>query len=326
MIRVTCAIIRNDENEILVVQRPENSDHPLKWEFPGGKVEKGESDEDSIIREVKEELSIDIVIFSKLTDFVHDYGIKKINLIPFVCDTLDELPILSEHAAFRWVNARELLKLDFCEADFLVALNYSSIYQSGSSDRSNSESIPDVSESEDAELIDMVNRMMSAQEADWVATSAAENPALFRKLLAYSYSTDKKLAFRASWTVSKVCDKIPDIIYPYLPAMVEKLDSVDNESAQRSMLRIISLSELSRIGKREQGILTEHCFRMLRSGSSAIAIKAYSMEALYKLAKIYPDLANELSVTINMIQGDGAAGIVSRGRMILRKLAEISGR
>ena len=58
--------------------------------------------------------------------------------------------------------------------------------------------------------------MMSMKEAEWIATSAIENPAIFRKLMEYSYSPDKKLAFHASWTLTKVCDKFPEIIYPYL--------------------------------------------------------------------------------------------------------------
>ena len=53
MIRVTCAIIRNDEDEVLVVQRGESTDHPLKWEFPGGKLLDEETEEDCIIREIE---------------------------------------------------------------------------------------------------------------------------------------------------------------------------------------------------------------------------------------------------------------------------------
>ena len=97
MIDVTCAIIRNEEDEILIVQRGESTDHPFKWEFPGGKIHPGETREDCIIREIREELSIDIVIVSLLPDVEHDYGFKQIRLIPFICDTLDELPLLSEH-------------------------------------------------------------------------------------------------------------------------------------------------------------------------------------------------------------------------------------
>ena len=62
MINVTCAVIRNEDNEVLIVQREELTDHPLKWEFPGGKVHQDEGEEDCIIREIKEELSMDIVI------------------------------------------------------------------------------------------------------------------------------------------------------------------------------------------------------------------------------------------------------------------------
>ena len=52
MIDVCCAIIRNDDAEILIVQRGKQTDHPLKWEFPGGKIKKSESPEDIVIREV----------------------------------------------------------------------------------------------------------------------------------------------------------------------------------------------------------------------------------------------------------------------------------
>ena len=80
MIIVTCAIIRNEENEILVVQRGEATDHPFKWEFPGGKLAPEETEEECIIREVNEELSMEIVICGKLQEVDHDYGHKQIDL------------------------------------------------------------------------------------------------------------------------------------------------------------------------------------------------------------------------------------------------------
>lgn len=92
MIIVTCAVIRNEENEILVVQRGEDTDHPLQWEFPGGKLSPEETEEECIIREIEEELSMEIVICGKLKEVQHDYGHKLIRLIPFICDTLDEIP------------------------------------------------------------------------------------------------------------------------------------------------------------------------------------------------------------------------------------------
>jgi 8-oxo-dGTP diphosphatase len=323
MINVTCAIIRNEDDEILVVQRGEATDHPYKWEFPGGKVGTGETEEECIIREVKEELSLDIVICGRLVEVEHDYGHKKIRLIPFICDTLDELPFLSEHHDFKWIAASDLLKVDFSAADIPVAVNYleSAVIFADLKNTSGRE--PDIASDDDKDIRSMINRMMSIKEADWIATSAIDNPEIFKKLLEYSFSDDKKLAFHSSWTLTKVCDKYPEIIYPHLAEIIESLDRIENESARRSFLRIISLTNLSRIGTKHHGMLAEHCFNALRSGFSAIAVKAYSMETLYKLARIYPELTNELAATINMLQGEGSAGIIARGKIILKKLAEM---
>jgi 8-oxo-dGTP diphosphatase len=322
MIRVTCAVIRNDDEEVLVVQRGEATDHPMKWEFPGGKLAAEENDEECVIREVQEELSMEIVICGKLPDVEYDYGHKKIKLIPFICDTLDEFPFLSEHIAYRWISAHDLLTVDFSEADIFVANSYLEIIRPERKKEAEMISGEYQEIIEDHGLQSMINSMISMKEVDWVATSAIENQAIFAKLLEYSYSSDKRLAFRASWTLSKVCDKFPEMIYPFLPGIIEALDQLDNESAQRSFLRILSLSDMEKISQKHHGILADHCFMALRSGISAIAIKAYSMEILYKLTLKYPELRNELSASINILQGEGSAGIVARGRIILKKLAE----
>lgn len=318
MIDVTCAVIRNEEEDILVVQRGERTDHPFKWEFPGGKLNTDESEDECVIREVREELSMDIVIFRKLDDVEYDYGHKKIRLIPFICDTLDDLPFLSEHIAFRWVKPSELKKVDFSEADVFVAENYLDTLEKDKKEDSEKRYGTDIPG--DTELQVMIIRMIRMKEADWLATSAIENSAIFLKLLEYSYSPDKTLAFHASWTLTKVCDKNPEIIIPYLPQIAETLDKIDNESTLRSFLRIISLSDLSILSQRHHGILTELCFSKLNSGFSAIAIKAYSMEILYRMYLIYPDLAGELSLSIRSNMDSESAGLISKGRTILKKL------
>jgi len=323
MIKVACAIIRNEENEVLVVQRGEKSDHPFKWEFPGGKVNEGETEEECIIREIREELSIDIVICGRMAGVEYDYGVKHIHLIPFVCDTLDELPLLSEHIAFRWIPSNELSSIDYSEADIIVADNYA---QADIEPDKGYVVIPESDQSTaiDKELMDMVNNTMGAKEIEWIAESAIGNSTILKKLLDYSFSGDKKLAFHASWALTKVCDRYPEIIHPYISGIIDKLNLIDNESTQRSFMRIISLTDITLISTKQHGILTDHCFSALKSGFSAIAIKAYSMEILYKLAVIYPELVNELSATISMLHGEGSAGIRARGHIVLKKLAEIS--
>jgi 8-oxo-dGTP diphosphatase len=321
MLNVTCAIIRNEDDKVLIVQRGETTDHPFKWEFPGGKLHSEETEEDCIIREIEEELSMEIVILARLTVVEHDYGFKQIRLIPFVCDTLDELPFLSEHIAFKWLPAVELASVNFSEADITVAERYLRKISSENGNPVRDEPKLSGDVTEDEALQSMVNRMMSLKEAEWVAISAIENPAIFDKLLGYSFSDDKKLAFRASWTLTKVCDKFPELIYPHMSMIINTLDKLDNESAVRSFLRIISFSEMERISEKDHGVLADVCFSLLKSGFSAIAVKAYSMEILYKLVLKYPELRNELSATISMLQPEGSAGIISRGRQILKKLA-----
>jgi 8-oxo-dGTP diphosphatase len=323
MIDVTCAIIRNEDNDVLVVQRGENSDHPLRWEFPGGKTHEGESQEDCIIREISEELSMDIVICSRLEPVEHDYGQKQIRLFPFACDTLDELPILSEHVDFKWVKPDELNGIDLCEADVLVAKDYLAINWIGIKDGNQVSPSQNQAAVDDRELQDMINSMMSMQEAEWVAASALENPAIFTKLFEYSCSGDSKLAFRASWTLTKVGDKYPEIFDPYLHQLVGLLPGVGNESVERCFLRIISLAAMEKIGEKHHGLLADYCFSALASAESAIAIKVYSMDILYNLSVIYPQLANELAVSIRLLMEDGSAAIVSKGNSILKKITTI---
>ncbi len=324
MIDVTCAIIRNEDNEVLIVQRGEKTDHPFKWEFPGGKTTHDESNEECILREISEELSIDIVICGHLNPVEYDYGHKQIRLIPFICDTLDELPVLSEHLAFKWIEAEDLVNVDFSEADVIVAEQYLSGLERKPATKGKPHAEGEQSSAEDDDLQEMINGMMRLQEAEWVATSAIDNPVIFNKLLEYSYSKDKKLAFRASWTLTKVCDKFPELIYPHLADIVESLPMFDNESVQRSFLRIISLSDMVNLSSRHHGILADHCFSMLRSGQSAIAIKAYSMEILYNLSVIYPALGNELSSCVRILMEDASAGIIARGKSVLKKISGIS--
>lgn len=321
MLNVTCAVIRNEEKEVLIVQRGAASDHPDKWEFPGGKIHPGESEEECIIREIREELSMEIVLTGRLPVVEHDYGIKQIRLIPFICDTLDEFPTLSEHIDFRWVAGNDLMSFDYSEADVFVAESYIEKEKP-----LKVEKIPDASSEFESRRIDtdfqeIVDNMMSNKEAEWIADSAIQNPAIFLKLYEYSFSDNNHLAFRSSWTLSKVCDRFPEMIVPYLPKIVQTLDKIENVSTLRSFLRIISLSDLSVFSTREHGILADFCFNILKSSDSAVAVKAYSMETLYKLAILYPELSNELSSTIMIMIEDASAGVKARGRSILAKLS-----
>ncbi len=119
MINVICAIIFFN-NKILVAQRSEVMKLPLKWEFPGGKLEDGESEIDCIKREIKEEINIDIEVLEKLSNSIFDYGDFKINLIPFISTYVTGEIILSEHKDYKLLDKTELLNLDWAEADLPI--------------------------------------------------------------------------------------------------------------------------------------------------------------------------------------------------------------
>ena len=125
-ISVTCAIIHFD-NKILAVQRSETMSLPLKWEFAGGKIEPGESDEDCIKREIFEELNIHIKVKRRLSPVLHQYPNFKINLIPFIAEYGSGELKLKEHSDYVLLDKDELYRLDWAEADILIVEEHQSI-------------------------------------------------------------------------------------------------------------------------------------------------------------------------------------------------------
>lgn len=119
MINVTCAIILID-NKTLVTQRSENMKLPLKWEFPGGKLEENESEIECIKREIKEEINIEIEILRRLSSCDYDYGTFKIKLIPYLANYISGDIQLSEHNDYKLLDKSELLNLDWAEADIPI--------------------------------------------------------------------------------------------------------------------------------------------------------------------------------------------------------------
>ncbi|CAM3691345.1 (deoxy)nucleoside triphosphate pyrophosphohydrolase [Sphingobacterium prati] len=107
MPQVTCAIIEH-ANKILICQRSASMKLPLKWEFPGGKIETGESKEECLRREIKEELHIAIIIHSALTMVEHHYADFSLQLYPFVCSQQSGEVKALEHAQAIWVDADQL--------------------------------------------------------------------------------------------------------------------------------------------------------------------------------------------------------------------------
>ena len=123
MIRVVCAIIYNDTGKMLLAQRSGEMEHSFHWEFPGGKVHNKESDFDAIVREIKEELDLEVLPLEKLSEVEWEYPDKKIVLVPIICEIRSGTLKLSEHLDCEWVDPANLEKINVLGADRQILIN-----------------------------------------------------------------------------------------------------------------------------------------------------------------------------------------------------------
>lgn len=120
MIDVVAAVITNENDKILITQRNLKKSQGGLWEFPGGKIEKGETREEAIIREIKEELDIEIKVDEYLEEKSFIYPEKEVNLIALKCHIEKGKIKLLEHEDYKWVEGKELNQYDFTPADMFI--------------------------------------------------------------------------------------------------------------------------------------------------------------------------------------------------------------
>lgn len=120
-IEVVAAIIVHDD-KILCTQRSVNKYEYIskKYEFPGGKVESGESLVDAIRREVREELIMDVSVGDKFLTVNHKYPDFELTMHSFICKSVDRSFTLTEHIDFKWLGVDELGDLDWAAADLPI--------------------------------------------------------------------------------------------------------------------------------------------------------------------------------------------------------------
>ena len=116
MTEVVAALIR-DTDRVLICQRPAHKARGMLWEFVGGKVEPGESREEALIRECREELAITIRVGNIFMEVTHTYPDLTIHLTVFNAEITAGVPRKLEHNDLRWITADELDRYAFCPAD-----------------------------------------------------------------------------------------------------------------------------------------------------------------------------------------------------------------
>lgn len=115
-IEVVGAIIFNDD-KVLCAQRNENMSLPLMWEFPGGKIEEGESEIEALKREISEEMLCDLEVGDKVTSTSYEYDFGIVNLHTYKCKLKEKMPTLTEHKSIQWLDVKDLETLEWAPAD-----------------------------------------------------------------------------------------------------------------------------------------------------------------------------------------------------------------
>lgn len=124
MLEVVAAMIQRGDR-FLACQRPAQKARGLQWEFPGGKVEPGESREEALVRECQEELSVTLSPLETVTDLVYHYPDVTVHLTLIKAVIAEGYPQKLEHHEIRWLTLQEAAGYPFCPADtiFLERLN-----------------------------------------------------------------------------------------------------------------------------------------------------------------------------------------------------------
>ena len=126
-IKVVAGLILQN-NKLLICQRPNFKDHPLKWEFPGGKIKNDETNEEALIREINEELSINIINYEELISYNFDYKDlnKKVFIYFYLVNNFSGKVLNNFHKELKWIEIKDIREYDFLEGDLKIIDHISS--------------------------------------------------------------------------------------------------------------------------------------------------------------------------------------------------------
>ncbi|MDI6678272.1 (deoxy)nucleoside triphosphate pyrophosphohydrolase [Bacillus wiedmannii] len=114
---VVGAVIFNERNEVLCALRSPKMSLPNYWEFPGGKINEGEMQQEALVREIKEELGCLINVGEKIEEVDYEYENIIVHLVTYKANIKSGIPKALEHAELKWVQSEKLLELKWAPAD-----------------------------------------------------------------------------------------------------------------------------------------------------------------------------------------------------------------
>ena len=119
-ITVTAGVII-DGHKVLIARRSSTENFAGGWEFPGGKLEQGKTEQECLARELREELGIDVEVGDLCERVFHDYGTFRINLLAYYCTIVGGSLAMTVHDKYQWVEVGRLLEYDLLPADVPIA-------------------------------------------------------------------------------------------------------------------------------------------------------------------------------------------------------------
>ena len=128
MTEVVAALIWN-ENKFMICQRPAHKARGLLWEFVGGKVEPGETKEQALVRECKEELNVLLSVGDVFVEVVHKYPDITVHLTLFNATIANGEPQKLEHNDIQWITSSEISNYEFCPADEEILARICEVYK-----------------------------------------------------------------------------------------------------------------------------------------------------------------------------------------------------
>lgn len=156
----------------------------------------------------------------------------------------------------------------------------------------------------------------SRANTDAIAKAIGNNAVEFKKIIDIVYNEKAPLPQRASWLLSTMNDKHPDLLLPYISLFISTINEIKIDGIKRNMLAVLAGNKIS---KNQQGKLVNLCFDLLLSSDETVAVKVYAMQAIANIAKHHPELENELKAAIEGQLPKTSAAFHARAKRVLKE-------